>query len=100
VAASRTSDAGSSSTASLPLVTLSVRFTESAWGKEGSRASVACACAAIVCARRSCHSARTALGGVALLRVRAASTCNATSTAWTMCKGRDDQPSHARRTLK
>ena len=51
VAARRTSDAGSSSTASLPLVSLSVRFTESAFGKEGSRASVACACAEIVRAR-------------------------------------------------
>ncbi len=51
VAACPASDAGSSSTASLPLVSLSVRFTESAFGEEGSRASVACACAEIMCAR-------------------------------------------------
>ena len=100
VAACPASDAASSSTASLPLVSLSVRFTESASGKEGSRASVAVhvprSCARV----RSCRNARTALGRTALLRVTAASTCDATTTTWTMCKGRDDQPSHARRTLK
>jgi hypothetical protein len=55
VAACPASVAGSSSTASLPLVSLSVRFTESASGKEGSRASVA-ACMCRDRARASDHA--------------------------------------------
>jgi hypothetical protein len=45
VAACPASDAGSSSTASLPLVSLSVRFTESAFGEGGvARLSPTCMC--------------------------------------------------------
>ena len=98
VAACPASDAGSSSTASLPLVSLSVRFTESALGGRvrARQSHVPRSCARV----RSFHHARTALGRTALLRARAASTWDATSTAWTICKGRDDPPSHARRDLK
>jgi hypothetical protein len=91
VTAGPASAAGSSPTASLPLVSLSVRFTESAWERR-VRAISRNECAEILCARRLCCYARTTLGRIALLRVRAASTCDTTSTAWTMCKGRDDPP--------